>query len=253
MDSVSSHILNELTTEFYRRNAESFSTTRSRAWDGWNQCAGILRERGAWTSIARVADIGCGNLRFKAFLDDQLDECPEIWAVDNCTSLLPEAARVHFQELDIVKTLIEDGTLEGKLRVPPCDLVCAFGVMHHVPDAINRKALFESMLDITRPRGHVIASFWQFMNDDRIARKALETTKIAIDAYPDIALEQDDYLLGWQDRDDSFRYCHHFDAQQIDELADHVSALAEPVSRFEADGKSGNLNAYLILKKKEVR
>lgn len=250
MDKVSSHILNNVTTEFYRCNADSFSATRSRAWDGWLQCADVLRAHGAWESIARVADIGCGNLRFMAFLDDQSDEIPEIWAVDNCTSLLPEGACVHFQKLDIVKTLIDDGTLDGKLSIPPCDLVCAFGVMHHVPGASNRKALLSSMLDITQPGGYVIASFWQFMKDERIARKALETTQILLDMYPELELEQDDYLLSWQDRDDTFRYCHHFEERQIDVLADHESPRADLISRFEADGKSNNLNAYLILKKK---
>ncbi len=244
------HILNKLTNEFYKSNAASFSATRTRAWDGWLKCADILRERGALEGIERVADIGCGNLRFETFLEDQLDEFPEIWAVDNCTTLLPEGAHVHFQELDIVDTLIEDKALKKKLSVPSCDLVCAFGVMHHVPDTDNRKALLDSMLEITRPGGYAIASFWQFMKDDRIARKAQETTCIALDAHPELELEQDDYLLGWQDKTDTFRYCHHFSEEQISVLADYASTRAELVSRFEADGKSGKLNAYLVLKKK---
>ena len=61
-----------------------------------------------------------------------------------------------------------------------------------------------------------------------------------------------DYLLGWQDTQGPHRDCHHFDEPEIERLlamsvADSAGVL---VSRFEADGKTGNLNEYVVLRVK---
>ena len=61
------------------------------------------------------------------------------------------------------------------------------------------------------------------------------------------AFDQGDRLLGWQDRQDSFRYCHHFSGAEIDALAASVAGRAHPIARFRADGRSGDLNDYLVL------
>lgn len=59
-----------------------------------------------------------------------------------------------------------------------------------------------------------------------------------------------DYLLGWQDTQGLYRYCHHFDEPEIERLLAAVADSAELVSRFEADGKTGNLNEYVVLRVK---
>lgn len=249
MNKESARILNRLTSEFYTRNATTFSATRTRAWDGWLRCADVLRELGMWNKLASVLDIGCGNLRFEAFLAEQRETLPEIWAIDNCTPLLPKDHGVHFRKLDIIETLIEGSTLAETLDAPPCELVCAFGVMHHIPGAANRTRFLDSLLEMTSPGGYALVSLWQFMKDERISKKALKTTDEALEANPNLELEKGDYLLGWQETRGSYRYCHNYGEREIQELIAHAEKQAELVTRFEADGKPGNLNAYLILKR----
>jgi hypothetical protein len=57
-----------------------------------------------------------------------------------------------------------------------------------------------------------------------------------------------DYLLGWQGRTDVARYCHSFLEDEIDELVLHASQATQEVARFSADGKSGELNRYSVLR-----
>ncbi|WP_281624914.1 hypothetical protein [Senegalimassilia anaerobia] len=47
-----------------------------------------------------------------------------------------------------------------------------------------------------------------------------------------------------------YRYCHHFDEPEIERLLAMVADSADLVSRFEADGKTGNLNEYVVLRVK---
>ena len=102
-----------------------------------------------------------------------------------------------------------------------------------------------------KPGGVAIVSFWQFLNSPRIAAKAEKTTAHAYAAarLAPGALEENDYLLGWQHADDVFRYCHHFDEREIDRLVTSVSGEISEIARFSADGKSHDLNRYVVLRK----
>ena len=88
--------------------------------------------------------------------------------------------------------------------------------------------------------GYVALSFWQFMKDERIAKKAEEVTKKC-----DLQLEEGDFLLGWKNRADVFRYCHNFSDEEIGRLCAGLKVVAE----FSEDGKAHNLNKYVILNK----
>jgi SAM-dependent methyltransferase len=61
-------------------------------------------------------------------------------------------------------------------------------------------------------------------------------------------LDENDYLLGWQDTPRAYRYCHSFSEDEIDRLVGSVAKTASVLSRFTADGRTGDLNTYLILK-----
>ena len=63
-------------------------------------------------------------------------------------------------------------------------------------------------------------------------------------------LEAGDHLLGWQRVPGVYRYCHSFSEAELDSLPVELSDLAELEERFEADGRTGNLNTYVILRRK---
>ncbi|MDR3136291.1 MAG: class I SAM-dependent methyltransferase [Coriobacteriales bacterium] len=267
-----------------------------------------------------VFDLGCGNLRFEQFLSGALPEIAlTFYAVDNCEELVDgglaqavgapdlDAARVHYQQLDIMECLCQDARLSELLTAPLCDLSVAFGFMHHIPRQAYRKQVLTSLIDQTRTGGLVVVSFWQFLNNALLAKKAQQAHARAMkdlhlfpvheparndeaadlvvhrgerDAAADLAAykgtaregggttnsgeaadddskinnnikvtwEAGDYLLGWDNIPGAYRYCHSFSQVEIDWLSSSVAKKASVVARFKADGRSGDLNTYLILR-----
>lgn len=249
-----------LTGEFYRANAESFSQTRQSPWQGWVRLLEVMDARAAERELLRVLDVACGNLRFERYLADALPgRMLSGWAVDNCEPLVEAGersefgplSRMSFQNLDAIERL-SAGCLREALEAPDasCDLAVSFGFMHHVPLERWRAELLRTLIAKVRPGGFVAVSFWRFLNSDKLARKAQETTIRARVELGIPELPPNDYLLGWQDTQGLYRYCHHFDEPEIERLLAAVADSAELVSRFEADGKTGNLNEYVVLRVK---
>ena len=245
-----------ITSEFYDQQAQSFSATRQMPWQGWQKCLDAMPQLLAGEKPS-VLDVGCGNLRFARFLYDEAGIVPaKYFAVDNCKPLVEsgntdaQVSELAFIELDVIKSLL-DNTLSSELTVPACDLVVAFGFLHHVPGAQKRIQLLHTLLEKTKPGGFVCVSFWQFMNSQKLAAKAQETTAqglraLGIDASD---LEQNDYLIGWQDKADTWRYCHHFSQEELDELLASLGPDVHVCAQISADGKENNLNRYVILQR----
>lgn len=249
-----------LTGEFYRANAESFSQTRQSPWQGWVRLLEVMDARAAERELLRVLDVACGNLRFERYLADALpSRMLSGYAVDNCDPLVEAGernesdalSRMSFQNLDAIERL-SGGSLRESLEAPDAsrDLAVSFGFMHHVPLECWRAELLRTLIAKVRPGGFVAVSFWRFLNSDKLARKAQETTIRARAELVIPELPPNDYLLGWQDTQGLYRYCHHFDELEIERLLAAVADSAELVSRFEADGKTGNLNEYVVLRVK---
>lgn len=249
-----------LTSEFYRANAESFSQTRQSPWQGWVRLLEVVDARAAEREPLRVFDLACGNLRFERYLADALPDGMLLgYAVDNCDPLVEAGersefgplSRMVFQNLDAIERL-SAGCLRESLEAPDasCDLAVSFGFMHHVPLERWRAELLRALIAKVRPGGFVAVSFWRFLNSDKLARKAQETTSRALAELGLPDLPPNDYLLGWQDTQGLYRYCHHFDEPEIERLLAAVADSADLVSRFEAGGKTGNLNEYVVLRVK---
>lgn len=249
-----------LTGEFYRANAESFSQTRQSPWQGWVRLLEVMDARAAERELLRMLDVACGNLRFERYLADALPgRMLSGWAVDNCEPLVEAGersefgplSRIAFQNLDAIERL-SAGCLREALEAPDasCDLAVSFGFMHHVPLERWRVELLRALVAKVRSGGFVAVSFWRFLNSDKLAGKAKETTSRARAELGIPELPPNDYLLGWQDTQGLYRYCHHFDEPEIERLLAMMADSADLVSRFEADGRTGNLNEYVVLRVK---
>lgn len=170
----------------------------------------------------------------------------------------PELARsAAFAELDAVGSLL-DGTLGCDLAAAagqqaeglPDAAVC-FGFFHHVAGFERRVELLRALLGAVRPGGLVAVSLWRFMAHPKLAEKAQVTTQDALQDLPWLNaadLEPHDYVLGWQDAPGAYRYCHHFDAAEVERLLAAVP-FARLEARFLADGRTNDLNHYLILRR----
>lgn len=187
----------QLNTEFYERNAASFSQTRTAPWEGWRRCmaacgfddsdgAALDQPANAQTADS-VLDIACGNLRFEAFLANTYPHIDwSFFAVDNCEPLVASgqedvAKKVHFTCEDIVSNLLDGLPAAEPANVPalaaatPFDLVVSFGFLHHIPSFDLRQQFLLEALSQVKPGGYLVVSFWQFLNDPAKRAKIEQT------------------------------------------------------------------------------
>lgn len=82
--------------------------------------------------------------------------------------------------------------IEDKLNLDSYDVAVCFGVIHHIPSYKLRDRLLNELAKSKV----AIVSFWQFDKDERIFKKAKETTKIAQEKLGIINLNDNDYFLG---------------------------------------------------------
>ena len=252
--------MNRLNEDFYRDNARSFDQTRQTAWPGWERCLCIGHTTGAPPRYggARVLDVASGNLRLARYLAERLPGVRVSYhGIDSCPELardvrLLEGWEVTLQELDVVDALLGEGPDEGlgaRLKGGAADLVACFGFFHHVPTTEARRRLLQELLSYTRTGGLCCVSLWRPMSDRRIARRDRESTRAGLRSLglSEKELDKGDYLLGWQGKPDTWRYCHHFDEEEIDRLVRAAQGTAGLIARFCADGKAGDLNSYLVL------
>lgn len=197
MNRETARALCQLNTEFYERNAASFSQTRTVPWEGWRRCMaacgfddsdGAALDQPVDAQIAdSVLDIACGNLRFEAFLANAYPHIDwSFFAVDNCEPLVASgqedvAKKVHFTCEDIVSNLLDGLPVAEPANVPalaaatPFDLVVSFGFLHHIPSFDLRQQFLLEALSQVKPGGYLVVSFWQFLNDPAKRAKIEQT------------------------------------------------------------------------------
>ena len=262
MDEGDIRQLIEMNNEFYRVHAASFSATRRAPWHGWNRVLDITRDAIRDEHLMApltVFDLACGNMRLERFVLDRVASA-RLYAVDSCAELLPERNEqscspmhsVTFQQLDVLDALLQrGGQTHGLFDAPRCALSVSFGFMHHVPSVRLRQTVLDALVMQAAPGGVVAVSFWQFMNNPRLAAKALAVTEDARQRKPNLVLAVNDYLLDWQGDGRTPRYCHHFDEAEIDALVAGLPAgSARELVRFSADGAGNAQNRYLVLQRR---
>ena len=191
----------QLNNTFYREHSASFSDTRQAPWPGWVRTMDIALGQLEVATIehpVRVFDLACGNMRFENFAaggalaakgvdgaNPSADaSCPfEFYGVDSCQDLAIDAhghalriPNLHFQELDVLDALMKLNPAETPdvlFDAPLADISVCFGFMHHVPSCEYRVRVLDALVRQTRPGGIIAISFWEFMNDERMARKAV--------------------------------------------------------------------------------
>lgn len=238
MDAETIARLNEINREFYARVAADFDATRQSVWPGW---ARVLAHLPGKRPLA-VLDAGCGNGRFGVFLAENLTGAIRYHGVDNNAALL-ERARVslagHAQitptltAADIVMQAVPSGAYDG---------IALFGVIHHIPGADRRRALLCDLAARLNPGGLLAFAAWRFLDVARFRDRVV--------AWPDDLRDQveaGDVLLDWRRGETALRYCHFVDDEE------HAALIAATglavVDDYRADGASGDLNRYSVLRR----
>jgi hypothetical protein len=93
------------------------------------------------------------------------------------------------------------------------------------------------------PGGLLVFTEWRFYEYPRFRNRI-----VAWDA--GTAVEAGDFLLDWRRGERALRYCHYVDD------AEHTRLIAAteltPVSEFRADGFTGDVNLYSILRREKA-
>lgn len=236
MDDRTIKELNTINRNFYVVTADEFDQTRGQAWIGWERLLPYT------TAIRTMLDVGCGNGRFGIFLAENLPQPLVYQGIDNSPQLLAythtalsahPSLTVKLQSLDIVQEAL-----------PPMqyDLVVIFGVLHHVPGSAQRLDLIRMLAARVAPGGVLAFACWRFYDFERFRSRIIPWSAELADR-----VEPGDYLLDWRRGEVALRYCHYVDDTEHDQLVQ--AAGMEEVERYHADGSTGTLNQYSILRK----
>ena len=280
--------LHAINRDFYAAEASSasFSATRDHAWPGWKRAWQTIRPahrhaqhgssaEGSSPAHARpisVLDLGCGNGRFATFLAAQHAQPVHYVGVDGSRALLAIASE-RAQPLASARLLRADlidaeGNADVGGALAPLtsagssirfDAIVLFGLLHHIPGFQTRVALIASSVEWLAPGGVLALTLWRFGAPDMWPR--FESRAIPWQRYNESVsnpidlsqLEASDHLLRWGDTDGPARYCHYTDPDERDALLAtlQLELELERVEHFSADGRSNDLNEYLLLRRPE--
>ncbi len=267
VDAKTRRQLLSLNTDFYLAHAAAFDASRGhQPWPGWQRLLEWLpcpkAGSGAETLLS-VLDVGCGNARLASFLAAAGFSLNYV-GVDSNAALLraarhrlaPESTgRVELAQADFLAT---DSPGES-LPEGPFAFVALFGVLHHVPGRDWRLGLLRALAERTRPGGLLALAAWQFAGRDRFARRTVpwrELGPVLGEQVDTQQLEAGDVLLRFgPDPDLPPRYCHQVADAELDCVEANLSQLGlelQGVGDFRADGSEGDLNRYLVLRKREA-
>ncbi|MBW2290926.1 MAG: class I SAM-dependent methyltransferase [Deltaproteobacteria bacterium] len=268
MNAKTQQALIDINRAFYAGVADDFSDSRRDPWPGWRRALRQLKQS-ADRSIS-VLDVGCGNGRFASFLEDELGQPFRYLGLDSSSALLSHArgAGDSPSYIEFAQREILDSTVQLVPAGSRYDLIALFGVLHHVPAEASRRDLLQRLISQLTVGGILIVTAWQFgaferfrarmlpwqtYNDrisdafDQIGADQIGADQIGEDQIDERELEAGDHLLRWG-ATSLPRYCHFTNPDELRELL--ATDRAEWVDEFSADGKTGDLNRYAVLRRR---
>ncbi|MGZ6317493.1 MAG: methyltransferase domain-containing protein, partial [Anaerolineales bacterium] len=145
---------------------------------------------------------------------------------------------VEFIQADLAELSIKN---DGLPLTGGWSLITAFAVLHHLPGFDVRLALIKNVHELLKKDGIFIHSSWQFLSSPRLKARIQpwESAALASDD-----LDANDYLLDWKVGRRGLRYVHHFDEDELAELA-HAGKF-EVMDTFYSDGENKRLSLYQV-------
>lgn len=252
MDSRTRMQLRALNRRFYERHAVGFDASREHAWPGWQRIE--LPTPRDPSEPLRVLDVGCGNARFADTLAARLGGGFAYTGVDENESLLARARErltgTQARHCELIRADVLASESADPLPHGPFDLVVAFGMLHHIPGAGLRRAFVHALAERVGEAGVLVVTAWQFADRARFASHIVS----ASEAPPGIdttQFEEGDHLLTFDGDLANLRYCHHCSEGELDQI--EATTPLVPRRRFSADGRSGDLNRYMVFERTPPR
>lgn len=236
MDANVAAQLLALNQKFYQTFAEPFSTTRARLQPG------VQRLLAQIPTQTRVLDLGCGNGNLARALARRGHQGVYVgldWSEDLLTRARagqPDPDRFQFHQADLAAD-----DWDGRLAGQTFDVALAFAVLHHLPGEALRLQLLARVRNLLAPGGRLMFSNWQFLNSPRLRQRIQPWEVIGL---READVDPGDYLLDWRRGGSGLRYVHHFDLEELTDLA--AQAGFRVLETFHSDGEGGNLGLYQV-------
>jgi SAM-dependent methyltransferase len=146
-----------------------------------------------------------------------------------------------FHAMDLTKL-----TLKTPSFIPSTlsfDVVFSFATLHHIPSRDFRINLLKIIRQLLQPHGLFIHSNWQFLNSEKLKARIQPWEAVAVS---ESEVDAGDYLLDWRSGGKGLRYVHHFEEQELHELAEATGFKV--LETFYSDGETGKLGLYQLWK-----
>ena len=144
----------------YNLIAEDFSRTRKSDWKEFEEILPYIKKND------NLADIGCGNGRFFAFISRKHDT--QYIGIDNSPPLLEEARRAHkkakFKKGDFLDIPLEDNSQDATVCIAS---------LHHIPSKTLRKKAIKELARITKPKGKLIITVWNLLKQPKYKKQVV--------------------------------------------------------------------------------
>ena len=139
--------------------------------------------------------------------------------------------------------------LEPALGTERFHAILLLGVLHHVPGRATRRRLLAECAQRLAPGGVLVLTLWRFEHLERLRKRLVAWQDLPDRGGPALGLaelEPGDHLLPFGPGDGALRYCH---ALSDDESSDLLASVPlERVDSWLADGETGELNRWLVLR-----
>ena len=192
-----------------------------------------------------ILDLGCGNGELARVLAKR-NHHGSYLGVDFSLPLLrtaesqPKTFSAKFMQVDLTQLSV----ISNQLAITDnWSLITAFAVLHHIPSYQLRLNIIQTVHQLLKPNGLFIHSNWQFLNSEKLKARIQDWTKANLSPND---VDPNDYLLDWRSGGEGLRYVHHFDEDELRELAEASGFQIKEV--FYSDGETGNLGLYEVWK-----
>jgi tRNA (uracil-5-)-methyltransferase TRM9 len=237
--------IQSINNTLYQTIANEFSETRNYPWKGWEKLWTYLSA--LYSKNITIADIGCGNGRFAAFLHSHKQKLLiHYTGFDNSLELITIAKKLLPNEHFIYADMFSN----SQIFSTSYDCIALFGVLHHISGCDYRIKWLTKISSYVQNNGLLFMSIWCISDShlQKIGKKYYKSSDIQI---TEKELESGDFFIPWGNTNRGlYRYYHQYSLPEIDKILQiFTSRNFELIHTYISDTSQYSYNRYFVFKK----